>query len=272
MTSAERRLAKIEAALDPTALVLRWIAEAHAHDDLSAYIGALLETGPDSFPMDRLAREAKAGATQRNRGRPRPEVDQAVRTAIIETIFRVQLALRINVLAQEFVELEVLVQAALSAYFSLAADEHASPAAYRATIGLVRCRDLLLRRVTELHCVETARCQVEARFFDGAPVLFPAGLRAWEEHRTQSERMAVMATRLTELDGHDPPLPEDAAAIDARIAQLAADHVEPARLTAYNELGDGRRALAIAISWLRPKLANAATGTLHSASEATPTR
>jgi hypothetical protein len=36
--------------------------------------------------------------------------------------------------------------------------------------------------------------------------------------------------------------------------QLVADLVEPARSKAYNELGDGRRAIELAIRWLRPKL------------------
>jgi len=35
------------------------------------------------------------------------------------------------------------------------------------------------------------------------------------------------------------------------VAQLIADHVEPARSKAYHELGDGRRALSIAVGWLR---------------------
>jgi hypothetical protein len=67
--------------------------------------------------------------------------------------------------------------------------------------------------------------------------------------------MAVIALRLAELDRFDPPPPDDPAAVEARVAQLVADHVEPARSTAYNELGDGRRAVIVATRWLRPKLA-----------------
>ena len=204
--------------------------------------------------MDRLAREAKASATERTRGRPRAEADRAVRAAIIAAVFRVQLVLRINVLAQDFVDREILVQAALSAYLGLAVESSASPARDRAPIRVVRCRDLLLGRVTELHAIEAARGQVEARFLDGVPALFPAGQRAWAEQRTQTETMAVLALRLAELDGFDPPPPDDAAAVEARVEQLVADHVEPARSTAYNELGDGRRAVAVATRWLRPQL------------------
>jgi len=266
------RLARVEASLSPTELVVRWLAEAHAHDDLGSYVAALLDADPSTFPMDRLAREAKASATERTRGRPRAEADRAVRAAIIAAVFRVQLVLRINVLASDFVDREILVQAALSAYLGLAVEGTASPARDRAPIRVVRCRDLLLGRVTELHAMEAARSRVEARFLDGAPALFPAGQRRWEEQRTQSETMAVLAMRLAELDGHDPPVPEDSAAVDARVEQLVADHVEPARSTAYKELGDGRRAVAVATRWLRSKLAVDGLVRPRSAGEVAPTR
>ena len=37
MTSGDRRLDKVEASLSPTELVVRWLAEAHALDDFTAY-------------------------------------------------------------------------------------------------------------------------------------------------------------------------------------------------------------------------------------------
>lgn len=270
MTTA-MRLAKLEAALSPTELVLRWLDEAHAYDDLGSYTASLLDADPSTFPMDRLAREARASATERSRGRPRSEADRAVRAAIIAGVFRVQLVLRINVVASDFVDREILVHAALSAYLGLAVEDSASPTRDSALLGVVRCRDLLLGRVAELHALETARGRVEARFLDGAPALFPAGRRAWEEQRTQSETMAVIALRLAELDGYDPPPPDDAAAVEARVAELVADHVEPARSTAYDELGDGRRAVAVATRWLRPKLAGHPQVATNSADRSAPT-
>ena len=60
--------------------------------------------------------------------------------------------------------------------------------------------------------------------------------------------------RLAEFDGAAPPADDDSAAVAARVAQLVADHVEHARLKAYDELGDGQRALMIAVRWLRPKI------------------
>jgi len=79
-----------------------------------------------------------------------------------------------------------------------------------------------------------------------------------------------MALRMAELDGAEPPPPDDQAAFDERVAQLVADLVEPARSKAYNELGDGRRAVELALRWLRPKLAAEGTGgESHAGSETT---
>jgi hypothetical protein len=248
------RLAAVESQLSPTELVLRWLAEAHAYDDLGSYSGSLLDADPSTYPMDRLVREARASATERTRGRPRAKAERAVRAAIVAAVFRVQLVLRINVLAEAFLDREILVQAALSAYLALTIEGTASRDRDRAVLGVVRCRDLLLGRATELPALETARGRVEARYLDGAPALFPAGRRRWDEQRNQSETMAVLALRLAELDGYDPPVPEEAAAVEGRVEQLVADHVEPARSTAYNELGDGRRSAIISARWVRARL------------------
>ena len=80
--------------------------------------------------------------------------------------------------------------------------------------------------------------------------------RAWDAQRNFSERSAVIADRLAELDGLRSAIVAEPPGFDARVAELVADLVEPARVRAYDELGDGRRAQAIAVSWLRPKLAS----------------
>jgi hypothetical protein len=59
-----------------------------------------------------------------------------------------------------------------------------------------------------------------------------------------------MAIRLAELDGAAPPPPDDPVAFEARVSALVSDLVEPARSKAYDELGDGRKALTLAIAWL----------------------
>ena len=253
MTTADRRLDKVEASLSPTALVLRWLSEAHGHDSFTAYTRSLVEVEWPEFPLDRLAQAAKANATQHVRGLPREEAEATINRSIVETVFRVQLVLRINVIAQEFLDREALIQGVLSAYLALALTADEGPQE-RAILSVPTIRDLLFGRVAELHALQTAREQLAARYLETAQALFPAGLRAWDGQRHASEREAVIADRLAELDGCEPAPPDDPGATDARVAQLVADHVDPARSNAYDQIGDGRRALAVAVRWLRPKL------------------
>jgi hypothetical protein len=57
------------------------------------------------------------------------------------------------------------------------------------------------------------------------------------------------------------PIPErpDPDAIAARVAQLAAALVEPARAVALEQLGEGWRAFGIATDWVRARLARPAS-------------
>jgi hypothetical protein len=64
----------------------------------------------------------------------------------------------------------------------------------------------------------------------------------------------VTALRLAELDGEESSPADDPVTFEARVAQIEADHVEPARSSTWDQLGDGRRALGLAVRWLRPKL------------------
>ncbi len=108
--------------------------------------------------------------------------------------------------------------------------------------------------MSECRALELARSRVEATYFEGRPLLFPATGRAWAEQLERTEHLAMMAERLAELDGLDPSSPDDPDAFAARVEQLVADHVEPARLKAFDELGDGQRAMSVAMRWLGPKL------------------
>ena len=213
-----------------------------------------MAVGPDNLPLDRLARAATDAARTRRRGKPPAEVDRAIRRAVGETLFRVQLTLQINSVSQEFLDGEGLLQTALTAHLGLAADEATVRRGPDRLDRLVQYRDLLFGRVTPLHAFEAARTAVEARYLDRMAADFPAARRAWAEQRTRSETMAVIALRMAELDGADPPRPDDPGAFEARVAALRSDLVEPARSKTYDELGDGRRALTIATRWLAPKL------------------
>ena len=238
--TAERRLAKIEASLSPTGLVLRWLAEAHAFGDIEPYVASLLAEPT----LDRLAREAVHGARTAMRGK-RPElVDAAVRRALREMVFRYELVMRINVTAHELLDREMLIETIFASQLALlVCDERAErlkdePYLHR----LGQCRDLTALRVNE-------------RYLDGRPGLFPDIESAFEEQLSRSQELAVMAMHLGELDGVEPPEPDDPEAVTLRASQLVADLVEPAKSTALEKLGEGRPAFDIANAWVRTKLA-----------------
>jgi hypothetical protein len=120
---------------------------------------------------------------------------------------------------------------------------------------LATSRDLALGRVVELHAAHEARTLAESRYLDSHPALFPEGLAAWDAQVHETERAAVMAERLAELDGVEPTDFNDNDPVAARVPVVLADLVEPAKVTALEKLGDGERAIKIATSWLRARAA-----------------
>jgi hypothetical protein len=251
-----RRVAALEASLSPTQLVLRWLDEAHAFGDLESYVRAQLADPSAEGPLDRLAREAASGARASLRGK-RPEiVDTAVRTALRETVFRFDLVMRILVTTHELIEREGLIDAALSAHVALLTSENRERARRdtRYPERFATLRGLLLFRLAELRAAEQAREAVEARYLAGHTALFPDAVAAWDEQLRSTETIADLACRLAELDAVPPAEPPDPDAASARVTELLADLVEPAKTTALEKLGEGERAQRLAIGWLGPKL------------------
>jgi hypothetical protein len=265
VTTTGRRLAKVEEALDPTGIVLRWLAEAHAYGDMAGYTRAILEDPVP--PLDRLAGQARQAATSATRGRPRPEADQTLRRAVVGTVFRFKLVLRLNVVAHDVLDREALIHGALSMAAALAMD---AVSERRPVVSLVRCRDLLVARVTELLAHEAAREQVERRYLRGTQTLFPATRRQWDEQVTQSKTMAVMALHVAELDGLGEAPADDVDAFERRVTAIAADLTEPARSDAYNEIGDGRRAYEVARGWVYDSLARRSRTAIAGATSGRP--
>lgn len=116
---------------------------------------------------------------------------------------------------------------------------------------------ILSSRISELEASAEARRLAEERYLDGRPVLFPDTVRAWDACLQSTRETAAGAATLAEIDSVELPASEDAAA--DRAAVLLDDLVEWSKATALEKLGEGERGLAIARSWLRPKLEPGAT-------------
>jgi len=252
----ERRLAKIDETLTPTQLVLRWLAEAHAHQSLEAYVRSILDVPGHQQPIDRLCREAHDGARARLRGKPAEQVRAAVRSALRETLFRYELVLRIYVTTHELLDRELPLHALFAMHLAMLAGEDRSEPLEREWLirRLDQCRSLTLFRVDELLAAREARSSVEARYLDGHPALFPDLAVAFEKQLRSSQEVAVTAVRLAELDGLPPVAPPDPEAFSGRSAELVADLVEPAKVEALDKLGEGRKAFDIAGGWVRARL------------------
>jgi hypothetical protein len=256
-----RRVDALEAALSPTQLVLRWLAEAHAFGSLEAYVTSLLDLPGDQQPIDRLCRDACAGVRASLRGKRSEVVDAAVRNALRETVFRYELVLRIYVAAHELLDRETLLEALFASQLALLVrDERTQRVADESHLERLRqCRDLTALQVRELLAAKEARVAVEARYLQGQDALFPDVANAFDDQIRRSQRLAEMAADMSELDGVEPTPPVDPDAIALRVDQLVADLVEPARSTALEKLGEGRPAFDIANAWLRNKFAVATT-------------
>jgi hypothetical protein len=253
----DRRLARIDEALSPTQLVLRWLAEAHAYGDLVPYVNSLLAQDPPVAPLDRLAREAAQGARTAMRGKRAEIVDAAVRSALRETVFRFELVMRVNVTTRELLDREELISALFTTQLALfMRDENGKGPddSHRRRLGLIRT--LALLRVNELLASREARSSVEARYLEGHPALFPDVAAAFEAQLKASKEIAVLAVRAAELEGVEPAPPDDPEALKVRAGQLVADLVEPAKSEALEKLGEGRQSFDIAAAWVRAKLAS----------------
>jgi hypothetical protein len=252
-----RRVAKVEEALSPTGLVLRWLADAHAYGTLEAYVASILDAPGSDQPIDRLCREASEGARARLRGKPEEQIRAAVNSALRETVFRYLLVLRIYAMTQDLLDREALIDAALSANLALLTEEGRTEQGRDPTYPgrLATFRDVIAFRVVELRALGEARAIVESRYLDVHAALFPDVAAAWEEQLERTEALADMTVRLAELDGVPPAGPPDPEALSRRTRGLVADLVEPAKADALEKLGDGERATRIATDWVRSKLA-----------------
>lgn len=251
-----RKVSAVEATLTPTELVVRWLDDAHAAGGLEAWVRGQLADDDAPAPMDLLARVASDGVRAALKGKPREQLAKAIDVAIFQTIFRFQLVLRINVLSHELIERQTLLDLIFGGQVAMLAgalrSEPADPADRQRFADLV---GLILNRLVELRAFERARTEIEARCLAGHPALFPDDATAWAERIRSTTELGFLALRLAELNGLPATTPApDPEPSGERIAALAADFVEPARVVTFELMDEGRRAYRIGTSWLRSKL------------------
>jgi hypothetical protein len=192
-------------------------------------------------------------------------VDAAVQSALRETVFRFELVMRVNVVAHELLDREELIAALFASQLALllteAGGKRRPDDSHQRRMELIR--RLALLRVDELLASREARTTVEARYLDGHGALFPELAARFETQLRTSQEVAAAAVRAAQLDGMEPGPSEDSVAFNARVGELAADLVEPAKAEALDKLGEGRRAFDIAAGWVRSRMAPASAERRH---------
>jgi hypothetical protein len=248
-----RRLAKLEASRSPTDVVLAWLAEAQEWPTVPAYLATLVDLPPEAWPLGRLAEGVEASVRASTEGTP-DEVWQAVRWAVGDAWFLLELVLALNLAARQIRDIEGLRWALLTKWLGLLAAE--AELAERTRLGdpahaareAQDWRDLLAFSLTTLSSEDAARVTLERRYFDGQPVLFPALAREWADLVERLEWLVAHADRLPELRaaGEDGLGLEvlRAGAAEGALAR-ASELIDSARIEALTMLGERERAAAI---------------------------
>jgi hypothetical protein len=271
--TAERRLAKLEGALSPKAATLLWLAEAHQFRTLPAYVDWLIDQPISVAPLERVPTQARAGALEATRGRTRDAAREAAHGAVRDAVFLVELVLKLNIAAEEAIQLLGLRYAALfwemralTAEAELARRSRSRAghpvshrverwqAWYTASIGLV----------TGIYAAEEARLLLERRFLDGHSALFPDASADWERLRESAERLASLGDamrplidgtsrqrRTTKIGHPDLDLGALRAGVCTQAPATASGLVDEARAGALDVLGDTEGATAIVARRLR---------------------
>jgi hypothetical protein len=251
-----QRLAQLEGAAAPRAVILRWLEEAHAFATLPHYVQWLLGQPPDRWPLALLPGQAAAHVRRAMRSLPELEIVRAIGPAVAETFFLVELVLLLNAVTDDRQR-----EAALRCRLRVAdlgileaepdAPDTSGPHATEDGTSIAERVEAWRRAVSsdakEVACAEQARRLLEQRYLDGRPALFPRAAEKWEVTRDAViENAHLAADFLGPAEAaHDDGA--DAAAAMAQASQLA----EMARAATLGLMGDSSGARAVTARRLR---------------------
>jgi len=196
--TAGSRLARLEAALPPTAAVCLWLEDAHACGSYGAYLASVVhEPGPARF-FDRIRHQVRADA-RRSPGRQTTEATEAAaRAATHEALFRVLLVIEINQSMVMDLGHMILAHDLLAAHAPLILEldilrsgtaTSAAPASPSRQLLVLLLRNHL---ISVLATAETCTI-LEGRYLGGHGALFP-DVRGWLDLQiAELERLADYA-------------------------------------------------------------------------------
>jgi hypothetical protein len=231
------RVAKLESALPARTAALRWMCEAHRFGSMVAYLDWLGGQPRSAYPLNRVPVQAIAAAAAATKGLPPEYAGEAHERALRDALFLVYLVLEIDVAAAEMVgtsaaELVLLAEETLALGSELAApdprgEDHGGNWAERRTNWLARAGSWLIR----LYAAESAWTDLERRYLDGRPSVFPDRAADLALLREGAEDLFELAAMPRRKRGSTVPAVRDGMDLDAlRISALDVAASETARL------------------------------------------
>ena len=96
MNNGKRRVEKLESDLTPKQAILLWLQEAHSFNRIEEYAHHLKNQPDIAAPIDRLTMQVEEGVKQTLKGKPREEINKAVRQAYKDVLFLFFLHQQVN--------------------------------------------------------------------------------------------------------------------------------------------------------------------------------
>ncbi len=259
MTStAGRRVAKLEGALQPREAVLAWLAEAQRAPGLVAHVQSFLDLPVEAAPLSVIGARVVAAVRAALKGQPRDRVETAALRAQGDAVFLFCLVVGLNRQALEVAQLEGLRASAtffwLGALLGGPSTDETAPSARDQDGTWAQWRAVVAGLQARVRVDTAARTELERRYLTGHDVLLADAAADWAEFAEIVERLAGVADAIAPARGtgtRRAGRPDTAASVAARVADQVAWLADVARVRAYEILGDRGRAVSIMERHLR---------------------
>ena len=217
----------------------------------------------EAAPLSRIVAEVEASVRAASKGRPREEVDSAVRRAVGDAAFQFILFLRLNSSALEIADHEGLRTAA--AFYlmgsllggprpdELAPDEQAKHASEQAA-AWGRWRSIVANLLVLVMVEQEAREELAQRYLGGLDALLSDAEEAWQKFAEQVDRLWSISEALLGAAGPESAedTVDDASDPLAERVHTRARHIaDDARIATLERLGEMSRAVALVECRLR---------------------
>lgn len=256
MSAAEKRLDRVAARLHPREAFLVWMAEAHQHPSLPAYVLSLKDAPDEAFPLYRLPDRVERMVMDTLKGQKPLDLELAIRTAVRDMVFYFELHQEVNVrLLQDWRAMGLNLVVAVGQVSRLIHDE--APNAKH----LDWARERVENAALEFLLWQGVAQQIGQRYLGGTSPLFPEMEERLSELVGQAERAVglyndqVEWVKYLQTEGHKKgkrhPLPQplDFAAlredVQPAVHRLAGMTVDMARAKAAEFMGERRTAAEI---------------------------